>query len=79
MRWFQHADITLKRRIVSMESILRNFPTAQLIVDAIDSFPMGLGVNNAAHPDLPMLLSLDGHMIDLRVIYLERNLTVCVA
>ena len=38
---------------------------------------MGLSVGNSPHPDIPMLVALDGKYIDLRVIILDRNLTVC--
>ena len=42
----------------------------------LSSFPMGVGVGNSPHPDIPMLVALDGKYIDLRVIILDRNLTV---
>jgi hypothetical protein len=51
---------------------------AQLYFDTINSYPMGKGVNNGAHPDLLYLAQLDGVMIDLRVVYLDREVTDCV-
>ena len=58
-----------------------NRPTtrrADLIVDAIDSFPMGVSVSNIAHPDMQFLSQMDGVIIDLRVLFLSRDPVDCI-
>eukprot|EP00051_Salpingoeca_urceolata_P001654 m.42775 g.42775 ORF g.42775 m.42775 type:complete len:383 (-) comp11580_c0_seq2:25-1173(-) len=44
-----------------------------IVIDAQNSFPMGKGAGSLAHPDVQMMLDLDGVLFDLRVIVLQRD------
>lgn len=44
-----------------------------IVIDAQNSYPMGMGAGSLAHPDLVMLSELDGKLFDLRVIVIYRD------
>lgn len=44
-----------------------------MVIDAQNSYPMGMGAGSLAHPDLLALQQLDGELFDLRVIVLYRD------
>ena len=77
---YQHVTISSSVRRAALLNRLSD-PKVKgkaLIIDAINSYPMGGGVGQLAHPDLLMLRQLDGDLIDLRVIILYRSPTDAV-
>lgn len=79
---YHYSDITIeahethmRKFVLSAAKTLGNFTSSKrpILIDAQNSYPMGMGAGSLAHPDLLMMTELDGRLFDLRVIILQRN------